>query len=147
ALPRPAAAFEVWAPAAAAAAAAPAGGRATAANGTAAEPRVQASGERLPDGRLRVCLRRYEPTLAGLPPVSARDRAAVQRIAAADATGLAFVDLWAVDPAWQPGKPFDCRWHAQRPHRGDRRLPLETTLPAEAVHGAHGTVAVQVVDC
>jgi len=72
---------------------------------------------------------RVRVTLAGFGAPALADVLAGMRTDATE--GLDAVDLWAVDPGWQPGAPFQAAWFTGRPSklRWDRPRQVPLTTP------------------
>ena len=102
-----------------------------------AEPVYQGKGK---DRKLDIKLTKFLPSLAEVPSkeLEALKERAVQ-------SGFDFIDFWAVDFDWTPGKPFNHHWQDYRT-RKDRSLK---TVSEAAYHhekaGPH-TACVKVVD-
>jgi adenine-specific DNA-methyltransferase len=87
-----------------------------------------------------VKLTKFLPSLAEVP---AKELEALKERAIK--SGFDFIDFWAVDFDWQPGKPFNHHWQDYRT-RKDRSL--KTVSDAGHVYEANGkhTICVKVVD-
>ncbi len=79
------------------------------------------------------------PSLAEVPTKE------LEATARAVKSGMDFIDFWAVDFDWQPGKPFNHHWQDYRT-RKDRSL--QTVSDAGHVYPKKGkyTACVKVVD-
>jgi adenine-specific DNA-methyltransferase len=89
---------------------------------------------------VEVKLTRFLPSLAEVP---AKELEALHERAVK--SGFDFIDFWAVDFDWQPGKPFNHQWQDYRT-RKDRSL--KTVSDAAYVYEKKGkhTICVKVVD-
>jgi adenine-specific DNA-methyltransferase len=104
-----------------------------------AEPVIRkAAKEALPGVDIK--LTKFMPSLAEVP---SKELEAIK--ARAVRSGMDFIDFWAVDFDWQPGKPFNHHWQDYRT-RKDRSL--QTVSDAGHVYPKKGThtACVKVVD-
>jgi len=60
-------------------------------------------------------------------------------------SGFDFIDFWAVDFDWQPGKPFNHQWQDYRT-RKDRQLKTVSDVAYEYDKKGKHTICVKVVD-
>ena len=60
-------------------------------------------------------------------------------------SGFDFIDFWAVDFDWQPGKPFNHQWQDYRTRR-DRSLKTVSDAGYEYERSGKYTACVKVVD-
>jgi hypothetical protein len=87
-----------------------------------------------------VKLSRFLPSLAEVPGKeleALKDRAIK--------SGFDFIDFWAVDFDWQPGKPFNHQWQDYRT-RKDRQLKTVSDVAYEYDKKGKHTICVKVVD-
>lgn len=100
-------------------------------------PRPEGEG---PGVRVEVKLMKFLPSLAEVPGKELE--ALMER---AIKSGFDFIDFWAVDFDWQPGKPFNHQWQDYRT-RKDRSL--KTVSNAAYVYDKKGkhTICIKVVD-
>lgn len=105
-----------------------------------AEPVVRRSQTAATGKAVDIKLTKFLPSLAEVP--SKELEALKER---AIKSGMDFVDFWAVDFEWQPGKPFNHHWQDYRT-RKDRSL--KTVSDAGHVYDKPGkhTICVKVVD-
>ena len=87
-----------------------------------------------------VRLSRFLPSLAEVPT---KELEALKERALRN--GFDFIDFWAVDFAWQPGKPFAHHWQDYRT-RKDRSLRLESEAGYVYDQPGRHTACVKVVD-
>jgi adenine-specific DNA-methyltransferase len=97
-------------------------------------------GEGLGVRAVDIKLTQFLPSLAEVPP---KELEAIKERAIA--SGFDFIDFWAIDFNWQPGKPFTHDWQDYRT-RKDRSL--KTISDAGYTYPAPGkyTACVKVVD-
>ena len=94
------------------------------------------NGKRLVD----IKLTQFLPSLAEVP---SKELEALRERAVE--SGFDFIDFWAVDFDWQPGKPFNHHWQDYRT-RKDRSLKTASTANHEYPKSGKYTVMVKVVD-
>ena len=85
-------------------------------------------------------LTKFLPSLAEVPSAeleAIKDRAL--------SSGMDFIDFWAVDFDWQPGKPFNHDWQDYRT-RQDRSLLTVSDAGFKYVKGGKYTACVKVID-
>ena len=104
-----------------------------------AEPIIRKAGKGKMPG-VDIKLTKFMPSLAEVP---SKELEAIKERAVK--SGMDFVDFWAVDFDWQPGKPFNHHWQDYRT-RKDRSL--KTVSDAGHVYPKKGTytACVKVVD-
>jgi DNA modification methylase len=107
--------------------------------------RLQAEAVIRPDNehrtiRVDVQLKSFLPNLTHVPE---KDRAALQNQAGNN--GIDFIDFWAIDFDWQPGKPFHHDW---QDYRTRKCRALKTTSDAGYTYATPGrhTIRVLVTD-
>ncbi|MFC7398560.1 DNA methyltransferase [Chelatococcus sp. GCM10030263] len=102
-----------------------------------AEPVIRKAAKGKP---VEIKLKNFLPSLTEVP---SKELEALQERAMT--SGFDFIDFWAVDFDWQPGKPFNHHWQDYRT-RKDRSL--KTVSDAEFIYEAPGryTACVKVVD-
>ena len=111
-----------------------------ASRGPGAGERALASGVRQAPGAFDVKLTRFLPSLAEVP---SKELEALKERAVT--SGFDFIDFWAVDFDWQPGKPFNHRWQDYRT-RKDRSLKTVSEMGFRYPKPGKYTACVKVVD-
>lgn len=102
-----------------------------------AEPVIRSEGKKR---TVDIKLKRFMPSLAEVP---SKELEALKERAVK--SGFDFIDFWAVDFDWQPGKPFNHHWQDYRT-RKDRTLKTVSDAGFEYPKKGKYTACVKVVD-
>lgn len=102
-----------------------------------AEPVIRSEGKKR---TVDIKLKRFMPSLAEVP---SKELEALKERAVK--SGFDFIDFWAVDFDWQPGKPFNHHWQDYRT-RKDRTLKTVSDAGFEYPKKGKYTACVRVVD-
>lgn len=102
-----------------------------------AEPVYRSKGK---DKTVDIKLTKFMPSLAEIP--SKELEALKER---AIKSGMDFIDFWAVDFDWQPGKPFNHNWQDYRT-RKDRSLKTVSDAAYKYEKSGNYTACVKVID-